>query len=335
MLVVVILDPDGEADRGVALLEERHLIPAAPHAIGAPDLADLQAACVLRSKVSDPARKVARGRVVLAAEAGLRGAQPVGEVGARAFGEDAQDLRLTIAVAPAGIADDVVVEHGLDGEALRRGPIREDLPAMETLLLARKQRVDDGGGVFGAAQHPRRLDHQRSARAVVIGAGGVGGRIHHVGDAAVDMALHDHDLVRAFAAALDRDRIAHQRRHGHARAGDGLAHGEHFEAPAALRADPAEFLKAPIDRRTNPACRVGLRGQGVARAEAHELGDVFLQPFGGDVVGRVGLGGERGCGERGEQQGTFQHAPCLPAPIGRCKPSKRAPPECAQRPVRR
>ena len=66
---------------------------------------------------------------------------------------------------------------------------------MQPLLLARQHAVDDRAGEAVARQHPRRLDHRRGARAVVIGAGRVGGRVHRIGDAAVDMAGDDDDAI--------------------------------------------------------------------------------------------------------------------------------------------
>ena len=55
MLVIVILDPDGKADRGEALLEEGNLIATAAHAVGAPDLADLHFLGVLLGQPRHPA----------------------------------------------------------------------------------------------------------------------------------------------------------------------------------------------------------------------------------------------------------------------------------------
>ena len=74
------------------------------------------------------------------------------------------------------------------------------------------------------------------------------------------MALHDHDLVGPLAAALDRDRVAHQRCGGYPSAVglDHLADGQHFEAIAALRPDAAEFVERPIHRCANAALGIGL-----------------------------------------------------------------------------
>ena len=58
-----------------SFLQERHLIPAAPHAVGAPDLADLHFVRMLFCQTRDPARKVARRRVVFAPEARRGGAR--------------------------------------------------------------------------------------------------------------------------------------------------------------------------------------------------------------------------------------------------------------------
>jgi hypothetical protein len=46
-------------------------------------------------------------------------------------------------VGAAAISDDVVVEVGDHLPALRLGIIREDLATVESLLLARQDRIDD------------------------------------------------------------------------------------------------------------------------------------------------------------------------------------------------
>jgi hypothetical protein len=336
MLVIVILDPDREADRGITLLQEGHLIPTPPHAVGAPDLAHLHFIRVLFRQTRDPARQIARGRVVLAAEAGCRRAQAIGEIGAWAFGKDTHHLGLAIAILAAGIADDVVVEHRLDGEALCLGPVGEDASAEQALLLARKQGVDDGAWIFRTAERPCRFEHQRRARTVIIRARRIAGEVERIGHAAVDMPLHDHDFIRALGAALDGDRVAHQRGRGDpATVGlDHLAHRQDFKAIAAAFTDAFEFAERPIHRRADAAPRIVLRRKRVTRAEADQRFDVGLQAFLRNVVRRMVLGGERGSNDGGEQGEALDHALSLPRLPRGCKPSRRARSGCARPLVR-
>ena len=86
---------------------------------------------------------------------------------------DTHGLRVDDAVAAARVADDVIVEVGIDdhrlvgGDARRMG-VRADQP----LFFARPQREDQRGVELEAAlgQHPRQFHRQRRAAAVVIGA---------------------------------------------------------------------------------------------------------------------------------------------------------------------
>src|SRR6185436_8194244 len=75
VLPVVILDRDREADGGEAELLEGDMVAAAAEAVGAPDLADVEAEREALGEAVDEARQVARGRIVLAAEAALLGDQ--------------------------------------------------------------------------------------------------------------------------------------------------------------------------------------------------------------------------------------------------------------------
>src|SRR3546814_18339816 len=84
---------------------------------------------------------MAAGASVLTAIAALRRAQVLGGVCARAFGKDTNIAVVAISVRTARPADDVVVEHCLDSEALFFGPIGQQPSAEQPLLLARKQRV--------------------------------------------------------------------------------------------------------------------------------------------------------------------------------------------------
>jgi hypothetical protein len=89
VLVVVILDRDREADGGVAGVQQLGVVAAAAEAVVAPDLADVEAEADPGRQLGEEAGEVARGRVVLAAEAALAGGEVLPPLPARAFGEDA------------------------------------------------------------------------------------------------------------------------------------------------------------------------------------------------------------------------------------------------------
>jgi hypothetical protein len=124
VLVIVILDRHAEPDRGVAGVEERDVVAAAAHPVGAPDLPHRQPPAVAFGEPGYEAREIARRAVVLAPVAADVGAQRLGAVGARTFGEHAHMVVLAMAVGPARAADDVVVEDRLDGPALQPRVIR-------------------------------------------------------------------------------------------------------------------------------------------------------------------------------------------------------------------
>ena len=288
------------------------MVAAAAEAVGAPDLHDVEADVEPVGQAVEEARDVARRRVILTAEAVGRRRQLRLPLRARAFRQNADMLVVAETVGRAAVADDVVVEDGDDVPALRLGEIGEDLAAQEPLLLARQRRIDDGAGEFVLAEHPRRLDHRRRARAVVIGAGRVRLEVHDVGDAAVDMALDDDDVVGPLGAALDGDHVTHPRRCRHALAGHRVARADSRQAEA------FEPAFGPVERRADAAPGVGLRRQGVPRAEADQLGDGRLhlgaadrlhplaQP--GIIVGGLSEGG--GCREQRGEQKQFSHGRC-------------------------
>ena len=314
VLPIVILDRDGEADRRETELLERDMVAAAAEAIGAPDLPHVEADRDLVGDAGDEARQVARGRIVEAAAAALGGDQLRRRIGAHAFGEDADVAIVAHPVRAAAVADDVVVEIGLDPPVMILGILREDRAAVEALLLAGDRRVDDRRREAIAREHPRRLQHRGGARAVVIGPRRVGGAVHHVSDAAVDMAGDDDDAVGIGGAALDGDHVLHQARRRDARIGDGIRGSDDLEAAAAGLAMTAELAFRPVERRADAARRIVAHRQGVARAEGDEPLDGCVQPLLRHLVDdlaqarggrrrrilRGGGDGEKKGGDRGE-----------------------------------
>src|SRR5207342_3906607 len=84
----------------------------------------------------EEAREIAAGRIVLAAEAADLLGQLLLPLPARPFGENADVGVVPDAVGADAAADDVVVEVGDDVPALRLGMGRDDLGAVQALLLA-------------------------------------------------------------------------------------------------------------------------------------------------------------------------------------------------------
>ena len=90
VLPVVILDRDVEPRGRIAELEERDVVAAAAEAVGAPDLANVEADIQPVGEAVEEARDVARRRVILAAEAVGRGHELDLALRARAFGQHAR-----------------------------------------------------------------------------------------------------------------------------------------------------------------------------------------------------------------------------------------------------
>ncbi len=201
-----------------------------------------------------------------------------------------------LAADAMGVADNVVVEHRHDLPAARLRGVRQQLAAPETLLLAGKRGIDDRRGEFLSGEQPGSLHHQRHAGGVVVGAGCIGGGIHHVIDAAVDMPLHDDDAIRIAGAFLHRDHILHADAVGRARAGGGRIDGLDREAIAASAADLGEPPRNPVAGRTNSTCRVRRRGERMARTEAHQPGDRGVERCG--IRCGSGRGGNEEQGEK-------------------------------------
>ena len=145
------------------------------------------------------------------------------------------------------------------------------------------------------------------ARAVVVGAGRVGRRVHDVGHPAVDMACDDDDVVGPLGAALDRDHVAHARRRRDARAGEGFGRIDDGQAIAARRRVPLELAAGPFERGADAALGVGLRRQSVPRSEADQNSIVCRSCAGADRRdngAQLRIGGRRRC--RGDQSHAGQ-----------------------------
>ena len=195
MLAGVVLVRLGHAHRGIARLLHRRLVAASAEAVSPHDLAHVEVWHIAlrdpRHEAGEVAGRCVKLTAVTPPDAGLQR----GLVGARPFGEHSHRLVCYKAVHPVCVADDVIVQHRLNLPALRLREVGEHLAAVKPLLLAGEYGVDDGGGEALLGKHPRRLDHCRRARAVVVGAGGVAGEVGDVGDAAVDVARDDHHPV--------------------------------------------------------------------------------------------------------------------------------------------
>src|SRR5690606_39095579 len=190
----------------------------------------------------DVAGQVARGRVDLAAGEAARAGFGRRLGHARALGEHARGGVVDHAVDPGDVADHVVVEHRLDAPAFGLRLRGDDLAAEQALLLARQRGVDDGARESVLRQDARGLKRAGDAGGVVVGAGRVGGEVHHVRYARVDVAAHDHVAAGVRGTALDREHADHFGRLGNALlAGNRVADVDHFQAAAALRRDALEL----------------------------------------------------------------------------------------------
>ena len=247
------------------------MVAAAAEAVGAPDLPDVEPdPQPVGEAVEDSARCCATG--CRSRRRGCASRPRARPAPASAGLPTARGMRgIAHAVGRAMIADDVVVEDGDDVPALRLGVVGEHLAAVEPLLLARQRGIDDRARELVLRQHPRRLQHRGHARPVVVRARSVGGEIHHVGHAAVDMALDDDHVVGPLGPALDRDHVAHRRRLGDARAGERLAWPHRRQAVA------IELRLGPAERRADPPLGIGLRRQRVPRSEAHQASRSYAE----------------------------------------------------------
>ena len=189
------------------------------------------------SHCGHPTRKIAAGAVIVAAPAAHQRARGIVCIGPRSFGEHPHMGSIASAVRSAGAADNVIVKHGLDRPALITGIVCQQLSTIEPLLLARKQSIDHAGGIALQRQHPRRFQHQRRAGTVIVGPRRIAGRVHHIGDAAVDMAGDDDHPAGVTGPLLDRQDVHHLSRIGHPTTGDHLRRGFDGQAAAAVLAD--------------------------------------------------------------------------------------------------
>ena len=327
VLVGEVLRRLGEARRRIALLQERDLVAAAQEAVAAPDQAHVHPGGRVLADLLDVARELARGPVVLAADglaqSGLR--RRLG--GGHALGEQAHREGVAAALVAGRAADDVVGEHALDVHARRLGLSGEEVRAEEVLLLARHGHEDDRGVELALGHDPRELEHRGHARGVVVGARGVTGEVQDVGTARVVVAA---DHVDAFGRlglrALQRgDEVGDRHRIGVARArrlDEGLL--LHGHAPARGGRVALELAEDPVARGADAAIGIGLRGEGMSRAEAGELRDVALDVMGVDlaqhraqrgrrpvgiVAGRARLAGGRGGRRDGDGSADGQDEP--------------------------
>ena len=231
---------------------------------------------------------------------------------ANALGEHPHAIRDHLAILAHRVADNIIVQHRPHMPAARLGRAGKQLAAPQPLLLARQQRIDDRAVEFLPGQHPRRLDHQRRARRIVIGARRIAADVHHIGHATVDMAGDDHHLIGITAPLLDRQHIDHLDAIGRARPGEAIGDRLDAQAAATALADLLELGLAPGPRRTDPAPGVGRARQRMARAKAHQLFHARLQPR---RIGRGRRGGGRqhwGCkGRSGGEQDQFLHLTSL------------------------
>ena len=304
MLAVIVLcglsDPHGR----IAGLEQRHLVAAPAIAVGAIDHDHVEIVQIAIGQPVEIARQIARGAVDLAAIVAaaiglLRRLDGLGTL--------RENPHLGVVHHPAlaaAVADDVVVEIGLDLPALGPGVIGQDLAAQQALFLARQHGINEGGREPVLGQHARGLDHRGNARGIVIGTGGVTGEVHHVADAAVDMAGDQDHPVGVAGALLDRQDIDHLRRIGHAPAGDDVRRRLDGQAAAAVLADGLEALLGPAARGPDaPGFGLGLR-QGVTGSEPDQRADRAFQ--------RLGIH----FGRQGPQQGLIRRWRCCLSGLG-------------------
>ena len=255
------------------------LIAAAAVAVGAVDHLDVEIGQIaVGQAVHEPGQVAGRG-INLAAVVAPALFLGLGLDGLGAFGEDADPGRVAHARLAFGTADDVIVQIGLDAPALGLGVVGQDLAAQQSLFLAGQGGEDQGGVKAVFREDPRGLQHGGHARGVVIGAGGVGGEIHHVGDPAVDVAGDDDDAVGIACAALDGDDVHHLCRRRHAGGGDRVGRRHYGKTAAAVAADRFEFALGPAARGADAAGVGGRLRHRVAGAESNQRLDVGAHPL--------------------------------------------------------
>jgi len=187
--------------------------------------------------------------------------------------------------------------------------VGQDLAAQQALLLARQHGIDQRRVELIGRQDSGGLEHGGHARGVVIGAGRVGGEVHHIGDARIEVAGNDDDAVGIARSALDGDDIDDLGRGRHPAARDRVGRGDDLEAAAAGRADAFELALGPAAGGAD-AARLGLGlGHRVASAEVDHGLDVGAHALGldqnteGPQFGMIDGGGRLGGGRGREAHG--------------------------------
>jgi hypothetical protein len=139
------------------------------------------------------------------------------------------------------IADDVVVEIGLDPPALRLGIGGDDAAPIETLFLAGIDRENQRRGKGHLRQDARGFDDHRNARPIVIGARGVVGGIQDYGIDGVDVAGDDDDSVGIGGPTLDGHDVLDS-------VGDGSLGAVKVSDGLTITRQPPQFLEMAANR---------------------------------------------------------------------------------------
>ena len=289
MLVLVIFVCFAETDCGKSLLEKRHVIAAAAEAIEAIDQPRLHVRQVETDAIADEARPVPRRSFAGAF---------------RVRREDADGAVVDVALAANHAADDVVRDHSLHVPLFRRRFFRESARAEESLLFALDGDEHHRRFERMLRQDARELHDHRDARGIVVRAGRIERRVHHVGVDRVVVAGGDVDAI-GIAGAADR---GHHINHfdGHVLRPRPLLHRRLVRdrhPPIAGRCDAGELVENPAPRRADAARFRGRVGERVPRPERDELVDRLLHPRGielPDDAGNVGALRVQGdCDEEG------------------------------------
>ena len=253
-------------------------------------------------------------------------------------------------------ADDVIIQHGFERPALVFGELGEVGGAGEALLFAADDGEDDRAGELELAERAGALEADGDAAPIVVGTGRVGGGVHHVVDARVDVAGDERPGGFRVGAVQDRVDIAQA---GFARVAVGALTGggglggeavlRHLKTAAACRADAAVFGVGPVHGGVD-AVAGGQPGfhaaEGGARTKAHQRVDVGLHlrgadrgEGGGDArVGRLrgerliaALGRER-CGGQHTDRRSYEKSHAVKPPRAGAHPNGHK--SCPRRPIR-
>jgi hypothetical protein len=209
-----------------------------------------------------------------------------GRIG-RIVAEHVHPAILQAAAAAALAADDVVVEDGLDFLIVVARFFRVQSAAEQSFFLAREGDEDQGLVELIMAQDARQLHHAGRAAAVVGDAGLIEIRIpiRRCDHKRVVVRADDDPLIIAFLPRQHRDHVVQAHVAGHTRRlALDLLDLVFVEADLQARAVAAKLLVNPLARRADPACRMVLGGEQIARAEALQLLDDFRDA----VVGNLG-----------------------------------------------